>query len=107
LPSSSATSECAYRDRTEGSYPLKKVIGVTSLKHRAGRQQVKSCRFERGFIMGAEDHEYYAERMRLELANAAACEDNTTARARLDMAKLYKKRIDEILERRPGGLDQC
>ncbi len=46
--------------------------------------------------MSREDRDYYAERMRQELATAATCEDNAAARVHLDLAALYQRRAEEI-----------
>lgn len=40
-----------------------------------------------------EDRAYYARRAREELIKAATCEDNAAARAHLDLAGEYQKRL--------------
>jgi len=48
-----------------------------------------------------DQREYFAMRERQEITTAATCEDDSAAKAHLEMAALYRKRIEE-LERADG-----
>ncbi len=53
--------------------------------------------------MDAEDQRaYLAHREQQEITKAAACEDNAVARAHLEMASLYRERIEAMKSPSPG-----
>lgn len=53
--------------------------------------------------MDAEDQRaYFADRERQEISKAATCEDNAVAKAHLEMASLYRKRIEAMRSPSPS-----
>jgi len=52
--------------------------------------------------VNADEREYLARREREETTAAATCKDNAAAKAHLEMAAMYRKRLERLKE--PRGL---